>query len=320
VTSWRALIRPYRSELRVGLLLGVVLLIVVGGVVLRMVAFGIPATCFGSSPTIDCSPYRPGPIDEYGRTLGTLLGPATFFTVAVPLIVAVVLGVALVSREIEQQTTVFVWSMTPSRVRWLLRLAALIGAFVVGLGLLGGILGDLLAAVQQPYIEPYRNFQGFGLRGPILAAAAFFAFGLVIPVGSVLGRQLPTLLLGGLLLAPALFGVSLVNDAWLRSEAQTFVIEHPEEPYPLLEGARQLDSLVRTPNGDIVSWEEAYARYGEELNSAGSEGSPFLIAIRYIPGDVYPLAVARLAVILAVVGLGGIALTALVVTRRRPYQ
>lgn len=317
--AWLALLRPYRSELMVGLLLAGVVVLAAGGVALRMLAFDIPAGCFAGIPAIDCEPYRPA-IDDYEHTISTLGLPALAVTIVIPVLVAVVLGVALVAREIEQQTTVFAWSMAPSRRRWLLRRAALVGALVIGLGLLGGLLGDALVGLERPHLDPYRNFELFGLRGLVIPAAALLAFGLAVLAGAILGRQLPTLLVAGLLLVPALLGASVLSDTWLQGEAEITVIEHPDQPFSWTDGARSLDSLIRTPDGDIVSWEEAYNRYGEAVDSAGSEGSQFFIAIRYVPGDRYPLAAARLAGSLASVGLIAILLTALVVHRRRPYQ
>jgi hypothetical protein len=284
----------------VGLLLAGVVVLAAGGVALRMLAFDIPAGCFAGIPAIDCEPYRPA-IDDYEHTISTLGLPALAVTIVIPVLVAVVLGVALVAREIEQLTTVFAWSMAPSRRRWLLRRAALVG-------------------LERPHLDPYRNFELFGLRGLVIPAAALLAFGLAVLAGAILGRQLPTLLVAGLLLVPALLGASVLSDTWLQGEAEITVIEHPDQPFSWTDGARSLDSLIRTPDGDIVSWEEAYNRYGEAVDSAGSEGSQFFIAIRYVPGDRYPLAAARLAGSLASVGLIAILLTALVVHRRRPYQ
>ena len=80
---------------------------------------------------------------------------------------------------------------------------------------------------------------------------------------------------------------------------------------------------IRTPEGEYISWEEAYQRYGSEVDMISYDGTHTALGLsvvtRYVPGERYPAAVARLSALLGGGGLAALALTFLVVHRRRPY-
>ena len=63
-------------------------------------------------------------------------------------------------------------------------------------------------------------------------------------------------------------------------------------------------------SGVIGAWQWILQRFA----SCG-----FAPASRFVPGAVYPVAVARVSLILAGLGLAALLLTAVVVDRRRPY-
>jgi hypothetical protein len=319
MTGWRALLRPYRVELVASGVLAAVMVVIAGGAMLRMRAFGIPGACFSPAraQVAGCEQFGPGEFNAYYAALGEMLPPAVGATTVVPMLVAIVLGIALVAREIEQQTTVFAWSMSASRISWHLRRVLPIGAIVLGIGIVAGMLGDQVAVARQPFLDPWRNFEGLGGRGPVLAGAALLAFGVSLHTGAILGRQLPSLVLGGLIFVPALLGVSIATDAWLRTDATIEVIDFS---VGVEAGARELDSLIATPEGEFIGWDEAYARFGSEVEQIGTGASDLQIAVRFVPAERYPLAVARLTLVLGGLGLTAILLTALIVDRRRPYQ
>jgi hypothetical protein len=188
---------------------------------------------------------------------------------------------------------------------------------VLVLGLAGGWLGDILMGLRQRGVDPWRNFEGFGVRGPAIAAVALLVFGIAGLVGAAVGRQLPALLISGAVIGFGVYGASIVSDGWIQGDATVGTYDQTAI------GDKILDSLIRTPEGEYISWEEAYQRYGNEVDNISYDGTDsgtgLRVATRYVPGDRYPAAVARLSGLLGGGGFAAIALTFLVVHRRRPY-
>jgi hypothetical protein len=323
VTTARVLLRPHRIELVASAVLAAVMVAVGAGTVLRMAAFGIPGPCFGGDAgrLASCARYVPGAIQAYSEALQMLLPPAYGATLAVPMIAAVVVGLALVARELEQQTTVLAWSLSPSRVGWLLRRAVPAALGLVVVGLVAGELGDVLEGVRSPTVDPLQSLEQLGARGPSVAAAALLAFGVALLTGAAIARQLPTLLVAGGLIVALLFGVGQLTDAWLRGDSVVDVTAH------MRIGDRYLDGMIKTPDGEFISSEEVYARFGADADailqgisdSVETSQNGFVFAARYVPGELYPIATARITLVAGAIGLLSIAAAALVVNRRRPY-
>lgn len=323
MTAARVLLRPHRIELVASGVLAAVMVAVGAGTVLRMVAFGIPGPCFAGDADrpAGCAQYFPGAIQAYSEALQMLVPPAFGATLAVPMIAAVVVGLALVARELEQQTTVLAWSLSPSRVGWLLRRAvpAALGLLVVGL--VAGELGDALEGIRSPAVDPFRSLEELGARGPSVAAAALLAFGVALLAGAAIARQLPTLLIAGGCIVALLFGVGQLTDAWLRGDSVVDVTAH------MRIGDRYVDGMIRTPAGEFIPTDEVFARYGADADaifqgmsdSVETSRNGFAYAARYVPGELYPIATARITLVAGAIGLLSIAAAALVVHRRRPY-
>lgn len=313
----RAILRPNRPELRAALILGFLMVAAGTGAILWLQTFKIPEECFSGQDLGGlCNPYQATML-AYGDAMSTVGNPAAISTLVAPIVVALVMGIAALAREIEQQTTNFAWSIAPSRATWLRDRMVPILLVVLVLGVAGGWLGDILMGLRQRGVDPWRNFEGLGLRGPAIAATALLVFGIAGLVGAVVGRQLPALLISGAVIGFGVYGAVTVSDTWVQGDAQVGTYDQ------IVIGDKILDSLIRTPEGEYIAWEEAYARYGSQLDTINYEGTDngtgLRVATRYVPGDRYPAAVARLSSLLGGGGLAAIALTFLVVHRRRPY-
>jgi hypothetical protein len=232
-----------------------------------------------------------------------------------PFAAGVVLGVPLLAREIEHRTAQLAWPLARSRARWLgVRLvpSAIIGAILV---LPAALAGEILLRSQFPIISPGANFEGYGERGLVLLLRFELVLIAAALVGGWLGRQLPAVLVAGLVAG----GIGL---------AVTFVQPHWVEPVQAeLEVMRPIDTLgdqyvgVRyRVDGQWISDEEAYALM--RWDGLGEEPDPSQIGpeqVSYmVPGERYPEVVAResLALVAASAGLSGVLL--LLVQRRRP--
>jgi len=312
-----AVLRPNRVEITGTLVLAVAALVIGGGVaassVIGPLLAGFPARCLGAE-TFDpaaCEAFRPR-IETYQNALSNVAPAAAGMTVALPIIGAVVLGLALLARELEQQTTLFAWSLAPSRTRWLLGRLAPELVLVAAICLVAGVLTDAIKFLGNP-IDPWRSFDGIGMRGPAVAGIGVLAMGVTVFVGSLLGRQLPALLLALALTLAASLLVSAVSDTWLDQESMVGPTEQ------LDPGARQLAGLLQTADGEVIGWEEAYTRYGSVIYEGDPAQLGLTQVVKFVPGDRYPFAVLRLTGMLALVGLLGMALSLLVVQRRRPW-
>jgi len=314
---WRAILRPNRPELRATFILALAMLAVAGGAIAWLHTFNIPDECFGNGDVgLLCQPYQ-GTILAYGEAMETAGGPAAIAVVVVPILVAMVLGIALLGREIEQQTTNFAWSIAPSRTAWLGDRLVPILLLLLTIGLAAGGLGDLLMGLRIRGVDPWQNFEALGLRGPAIAGAALLVFGVAVLVGGVVGRQLPALLISGAVIGFAVYGAFAVSEALVKADAEVAASDQ------VAIGDKFLDTLIRTPEGEYITWNEAYERYGSAVDEVSYEGtstsSGLSVVIQYVPGERYPAAVARLSGLLGLGGVAALALTFLVVHRRRPY-
>jgi hypothetical protein len=316
VSRWLAIMRPNRPELRAAVILGGVMVAVAAVAITWLGSFDIPEACFGVGLADEgCLPYQ-GTMYAYREALNTVGTPAAIATFVTPIVVGIVLGIALLARELEQQTTNFAWSIAPSRAVWLRDRLIPILLLVVVLGFVGGWLGDIFQSLRTHTVDPWANFEALGLRGPVIAAVALLVFGIAGLVGALVGRQLPALIISGAVIGFAMYGAFNVSDAWVKGDAVFGTSEQAGN------GAKILDSVIRTPEGDFISWDEAYRRFGSDVDalSYGETGSRGLaVATQYVPGERYPAAVARLSGLLAGGGAAAIALTFFVVGRRRPY-
>ena len=308
--------RPFRFEVFAIVAIGAVIVAAAGGVALRLMSFGVPISCF-DAPDVACVPFARAMAD-YLATANSWAQPAMITAAILPVLAALLVGVGLVGKEIDQRTTVLAWSLAPSRSRWLLQRLLPMGVLLATLCLVAGALADLLMGLQRPMLDQSYNFAGLGARGLPIVGAGILVLGLTLFVGSVLGRILPSILVGGAFVVSAFLLVSFGHDAVLSAEAVVV------ESFDATEGDRQMDTLVRTPEGEVITWEQAYQRYGDDLGMLMGdpyvEGSTsgFTQVTRLVPAAEYPKASARLALIEAGVGLLAIGMGLMVVQRRRP--
>ena len=231
---------------------------------------------------------------------------------ALPFVAGVILGVPLASRELEHRTAHLAWPLARSRVRWLaLRLVP-----VAGLGLLmlipAAMAGEVLTRSFYPLTEPASNFEHYGIRGPLLLLRFIPAVLLGALVGMFIGRQLPALLVAGVLVAGLGAGLSV-----LRPFGAVPIERAPaERPMDSL-GSMYVGVVYRDADGTVMAEEEAWALM------AGSEEEPdrsqlpretFLV----IPSERMQEVIAREAGVIGLASGGLLGLLVATIRRRRP--
>lgn len=254
-----ATLKLHRIEIGIGLVLILALTGWATFSVLSAASLNVPATCFAFLGVV--SP------EEWGACEGPLrawanahIGGSDTFRQAIefiPFAASAIVGVPIVARELEGRTASTAWSLEPSRTRWLLRQLRPIVA-VVGLAALA--LGASAAAHEHDWDvwgggRP--DVVHIGHYGLGLVARMFGIFGLGVALGALLGRQLPSFLLGFALALGCVNVLASVRDAWFASH----------EAHVLDEPGVATGWAWREPGGTVVSQEEAAAAAPAEVDS-----------------------------------------------------
>jgi len=298
-----------------------------GGLLLRLLALNVPLSCFLSSHSsdgLDSGCAGRSDYNDYLLLAGDIGMYAVIALAILPFILGLVLGVAVVAKELERGTVALAWSVGPSRLRWLLGVVVPGLVAILGVSLVAGVVADRLELARDPTIDPAVSLHHLGLRGVVLPAYVLASFGIALAVGARLGRVLPALLLAGALSLAGVLGTTAIVDGMLRTEAIP-VDESSMMEVRAFAAGRVFDSLIRTPEGELITWAEAEDRFGTTFWEAMDPGSPGYdptAGLRSVylvtPGQLYPFAEWRLAIILGAIGLGGIVLAFAIVERRRP--
>ncbi len=182
-------------------------------------------------------------------------GQLTGFLGYLPAIAGVIIGVPIVSRELEMRTVSLAWSLQGIRWRWLLaRLWPMLLIAIVGSALVGIATSDLRVAQESSPFDT-GTISDIARQGPVLFSRVVLALGLGALAGAVVGRTLPAFLLAGLLvLAWLLIGGPKVEytiaDAHINYASQEAV--YGDNGYGTLHPLVYLDEAYRDPAGHIT--------------------------------------------------------------------
>lgn len=248
--------------------------------------------------------------NTHGNAVQTIQMAIGFALYAVPL----VLGVPILTREIEQRTAMIAWPLAGSRVKWLVwRIAPML---VIGLLLVGTMAFAAEQMVQAYFPHNDIGFQNHGAHGISMLTRAALVVVAGVAVGALIGRLLPALLVGIALCV----GVSAALDAALPHWVESVELTQSESVF---SGAFPLNTghEYRAADGTPIADEEAEAIYQTVYEEHGPEPDPSLL-----PQDVffgvsaarYPEVLIRESAALGAATVLVGALAALIVCRRRP--
>lgn len=273
------------------------------------------AECSASSAPSDC-----GVIHLFGSPIGDAVMMSQLAVSMAMYAVPLVLGVPVLTQEIERRTAMIAWPLAGSRPRWLAWRAG--SVLVIGLVLISvmAVAAEGLAGADTPGSD--LGFAHHGARGISLMTRAGLMLVAAIALGAVIGRLLPSLLVGIALAVVISTAVgSLVPYGVEPTELTPTEITPTEAVY---EGGQPLQTghAYRDPDGTPISDDEAEAM----LMVVFEEYSPELPPDSALPQDVlYGIAGSRYFEVLAresalLVGATILAagLAAAVVQRRRP--
>lgn len=288
----------------------------------RLQGVGVSPECFGNidvhgtpNPSMaGCEAVLQRFAEIDAREVGVLYAILFVF----PALAGLVLGTPAVSRELERGTAALPWTLDGSRWRWLAgRAALLLALLLVALAPLA-LATDYLQGVRHPAADPTMAFGDDVVRGGVLVAIGAAAFGIGVLMGLVLGRQLPSLIVAGLLSTSLFAGVTVVMDQWSASVAEVRGIE---EGRP---GDRSIDTRFQAADGTLVAMSDVLKLQPDRLHLPEGTIDDQWLNENYtevsilVPRERYPQAVAIRSGLL----VGGSLLALLgslwLVERRRP--
>jgi hypothetical protein len=241
--------------------------------------------------------------------------------------VGLILGVPIVAREIDHGTAQMAWTISRSRLRWLIGRVAFAALVAIALTALLAITTEVLATAMLRDVDLSRDFNLHGNRGPLIVGRAVLGLGAGVLVGALLGRQLPALLLG-VFVVGGLYGASAaLLPLWYRGEAEVASMNE------YLGGPLWLESGIELTSGERITWGEFYGDGAAAVEPYMTEDGTYYASqadaetgrnpigrdyILIIPGARYDEIVLRETVVFAAAGLVLIGAAAAVTSRRRP--
>lgn len=153
----------------------------------------------------------------------------------VPTGLGALLGVAITAGELERRSAQVSWTLSPSRIRWLLLRAIPIG--LVLLVMLSVAAGAAEVATRGRLLTDALGFHDYQLRSVLVPARGLLAFAIALAIGLVFGRTLPALLVALVFGGAVTGGVLVLVDAWHVTSASFLSLDDPmlqPASYPLV--------------------------------------------------------------------------------------
>lgn len=305
LTATRLTYRINRFEIR-AILIATALSVVVSAAVISWIRNSGYIDCINSmeSPTVACLELQ-----DIGRWATQIASMSSQLAGFFPFLAGLLLGGPLIARELDRGTARLAWSLGPSRRRWYLQRVLPILVVVVLTAMIIGIVAEQLVALFAPDVDLANSFVGFHLRGVLLATSALLLASIAIAVGSIIGRQIPTLLLALVLGGATLVAIAEIHQRVLAGDAVRLTGEN-NYGNDLIVG----EGRFELPDGRLVTWDEMVAEdptvMEREFNYPYVEFG--------IPRERYREIEAREALAQVALSLGFLAAGAVVVGRRRP--
>jgi hypothetical protein len=314
LTSARLTLKQHRFEIGAALVAAVAIGAAALIVVQHLQATNVPPGCFdawltsGGEGAGDCD----APVRAFAAINEEEAGKVFAAMAVLPFLVGLLGGVPIIGRELESRTAQTAWSLSGSRIRWLVRQLVPV-AIVLGVAVtFAALAADLLETTRAPWYNS--AYSDLDLHGLPVVARAFAALGIGLLVGALVGRTLPAFIVGAVLSLGVVYGAGSLQSTWLDGQ-QTVVIDEPGGGGGMFTGQTWLG-----PDGAQVPDEEVTSA----VPAGVTEPDTWLLDHGYrlveigIPGAVVLQWVPYEAIGFGLVGLGSLLAGAVVVNRRRP--
>jgi len=315
--SIRLTLRHHRFEVLAAVIAAAVLGVLAIVVKSRLDGVGVPAGCFEAWLTSgpDASKCSTS-VQEFARINEDEAGKLFAAMAVLPLAGGVVAGVSLVAKELESRTAQTAWSLAPSRAEWL-ALQLLPVVVVVGAAMsFAAVAAGALEATRLAWLPA--TFNDLTMHGAPIVARAVGAIAIGLFVGSLMGRQLPALIVASVVLLVVTTQASAIEAQWLRSQ-QEVVAGGGEFPAATVDGT-MFEPAWQGPYGEI-------ARVGEPIDGipapnpgagATTPSASWRAVTIGVPASRAPGMAALDVALFLLVGLVASAGSFVIVDRRRP--
>ena len=305
LTATRLTYRINRFEIR-AILVATGLSVVVSAIVLWWIRNSGYAACIASAgpPTVACLELQ-----DVGRWATRIASLSSRLAGFFPFLAGLLLGAPLIAREVDKGTARLAWSLGPSRRRWFAQRVVPILVVVAASAMTIGIVSEQLVALFAPGVDLANSFVGFHTRGVLLATSALLVASIGVAIGSLVGRQIPTVLLALLLGGTTLLAIAEVDKRMLAGEAVRLTGENQYDNDIVMDEGR-----IELPDGRLVTWDELVVIDPTVLE----RGFEYPYVQFGIPRERYREIEAREAIVQVGLSLAFLGLGAVVVGRRRP--
>ena len=246
----------------------------------------------------------------------------SYFSWMAPFAMGLILGVPLVSRELEHRTAGMAWTLSRSRAGWLASQVLFLAIVMVALLLIVALAGEVLTSAVFPNLHLDRDFAWYGRRGGLIVVRGLLALGIGLLVGALLGRVLPALLVAVAASVLIFTAVSLGMDRWMESDAIVLPFDADRA------GGRSLGQRIELPSGALVNYNELPYRgetwdiEGDIYGAEADIGHPEKILGRdrelVVLGRLYPQIVLREGGVVSGAAALMVLAATFIVGRRRP--
>lgn len=244
-------------------------------------------------------------------------GQVMAFAVLVPALAGLLIGVPLVARELESGTVSLAWTLSRSRTSWYLRRAVPLALIVSAALVVPAVATFALEGAIQPDVSPFVSFNDATIRGPVLVARGLLTLGIGVLAGALIGRQLPAVIVGGLLA----IGAMTIIPAGVHQYVETLTEWRTADG--TTSGDMSIDTGFRDKaSGAFIDNATAYST-APALPDGGVDDewvwTHYEPAALVVPGARYPQVTAVETAATAGLGIAALGLGGLVVSRRRPF-
>jgi hypothetical protein len=175
-----------------------------------------PQEPVSGQPLVDTCEAKISAFYEIDQHAAEIMG----FGAALPVLAGILIGVAVVGRELEAGTASLAWTLSRSRRRWYLTRALLVGAILGGVLFVPALAANVLEHARQPLVDPGSSFNDGGIRGPVLVMLGLLTYAIAVVAGAVVGRQLPAVIIALAVTLAVILGLENGLMRWELSLAE----------------------------------------------------------------------------------------------------
>ena len=328
-TTIRILFKTFRFEL---IAIGLGCLVLAGGELVlhaQLEAVALPAECLQTQTSFGQQEiFSPGPSDPAVETACEIKRTAFYevdqhaseiigFGSMLPVLAGILLGVAVVARELEAGTASLAWTLSRSRRRWYLTRALLLAAILTGILFVPALAADFMEHARQPLVDPAASFDNGALRGPIFVFRGVLTYGIAVVTGAILGRQLPAVIVTLALTLAVIIGFETAVVRWERS-----IAEWVPSGANLSSADLMFDLQFRDRATGVIADQNDVINGAPQSNDGGPDfdwiNSHYEYVSLVVPGSRYGYVVAAETGAMGAITIVLLGFGMLVVNRRRP--